>query len=90
MAVNTSERGWQVGKSLSQCLSHMLEQQMDCDVRFKFKDSEGHSQILSAHKLVLKSRSPVFEAMFSGHFAEAHDLVTIEDLRLSVFKDVLR
>ncbi|KAK2142515.1 hypothetical protein LSH36_945g00093, partial [Paralvinella palmiformis] len=76
MAQSVEERGWQVGKSLTQCLENLLTNEMSTDVTFNIKPSSGHigDVKLSAHKLILCARSPVFEAMFSGKFLYTDDI----------------
>ena len=83
-------RGWQVGKTITQSLSHILENQTMCDVTFYIRDEESSVHIISAHKLILNIRSPVFEAMFSGNFAESSNKVEIVDADVSTFKEMLR
>ena len=83
------ERGWQVGKSLPDRMYHMLVDQIDCDVTFVFPGATATAEI-HAHKLVLKAGSPVFEAMFSGNFAESSRAVEIVDIQPEVFREILR
>jgi len=92
MAQSVEERGWQVGKSLTQCLENLLTNEMSTDVTFNIKPSSGHigDVKLSAHKLILCARSPVFEAMFSGKFVESNDEVNIVDTEPEPFQEMLR
>lgn len=85
MAQSVEEQRWQVGKSLTECLEHMLTYEISTDVTFHIMGSSANekSTRLSAHKLILCARSPVFEAMLSEHFAEGHGEVTIVDANQS-------
>ncbi len=57
---------WQMEKSVLECNRHMLENQLECDVKFTFLPPEGsrftyiQDPSISAHKYMLISRSPVF------------------------------
>ena len=84
--------GWQVGKSLPQCLSHILENEISSDVAF-IVSSEDPSKAptrIAAHKFMMKARSPVFEAMFSGAYKESSNEVSIVDSEPETFKEMLR
>jgi hypothetical protein len=85
------EDSWQCYKSVTETNEYMLKKQIATDVTFLVyksnnKDSSFSSSsscketptIFKAHKYVLFSRSPVFQAMFLGEMAEKGD-VTIED-----------
>ncbi|OWF55516.1 BTB/POZ domain-containing protein 1-like [Mizuhopecten yessoensis] len=77
---------WQTGKTLSECFDHILTSGIAIDVTFLVgKDKK----IISAHKLVLISRSPVFYAMFEGPMAEKGE-VTIPDISEDAFQIFLR
>ena len=92
MAQSVEERGWQIGRTLTECLEHMLTNELRADVTFSIRPPSSRSGgvQLSAHKLILCARSPVFEAMFSGKFAESNDRVTIVDAEPEPFKEMLR
>ena len=81
---------WQCGKSLNQCFSHILWNELMSDVTFNFKQYGGVPLTISAHKLVLSTRSPVFEAMFRGDFLESSKSVDITDVGIASFKAMLR
>ena len=88
-------RDWQCGKSVLQCNKYMFENNISCDVTFKFENSLNSrktlkGQLLSAHKYVLISRSAVFNAMLMGPAREQSGLVTIEDIDMESFKEMLR
>ena len=55
------------------------------DVRFLIK-----GQTLYGHNLILAKASPVFESMFYGQLKEKRDVISIKDLTLVGFKNVLR
>jgi hypothetical protein len=85
-------RGWQVGKSLTECLSHMQQHQISTDVTFVIAspDTANDSSRVPAHQFILSARSPVFEAMFSGDYVESSKDVTIVDSEPEPFREMLR
>ena len=92
---NDSVQDWQIGKNVLECNKYMFENSIQCDVTFTFQPSDkikksmgGH--LLSAHKYVLISRSPVFYAMFCGPAKDESGLVTIEDIDIASFTEILR
>jgi hypothetical protein len=62
------------------------------DVTFNIKPSSTDKEDtkVSAHKLILCARSPVFEAMFAGGFVESNNEVVIVDADPEPFKEMLR
>ncbi len=92
---NNSAPDWQLGKTVLECNKHMFENNIDCDVTFSFPTSEGprksmEGNILSAHKYVLVSRSPVFYAMLSGPARDESGRINIEDINMDSFREMLR
>ena len=86
-------RRWQVGKSLTQCLSHMLQNEITTDVTFLVasQDSTKPTTRISAHKFMLRARSPVFEVMFGRAYVESSSNdVEIIDSEPEHFRDMLR
>jgi len=90
VAMADLNRGWQDRKSLAQCNAYMLENGIACDVKIKCHTQDGKVVMLQAHKYILVSRSPVFEAMFCGSYQESSDSIEITDIEPDVFKEVLR
>lgn len=87
----SQERHWQVGKSVLDCNLYMLENKLFTDVTFEVGPEAGHTEQIAAHKYVLVSRSPVFEAMFCGLMREdTRNMVRITDVDPSAFQDTLR
>ncbi|KAL5011646.1 hypothetical protein ScPMuIL_010197 [Solemya velum] len=82
-----AESDWQTGKTLSECTQFMLEHEIACDVTFLLGETK---QEVRAHKFILISRSPVFQAMFCGPMAETQEQITIPDIAPEVFKILLR
>ena len=70
----------------------MLENQIISDVIIKFPSGESGSvyKELAAHKYMLVSRSPVFEAMLTGNFKEGGHTVTITDVEPDIFMNLLK
>ncbi|XP_056023007.1 BTB/POZ domain-containing protein 3-like [Ostrea edulis] len=64
----------------------MLTHQIHCDVTFRV-GKEG--KLVLAHKYVLSSRSPVFDAMVYGDLAESDD-IRVPDIEPSSFDALLR
>lgn len=65
----------------------MLERQLACDVHFLV--GEAHAP-QGAHKYMLISRSPVFDAMFCGPMQEAVDAdIKIPDVEANAFSQLL-
>ncbi|KAL5006992.1 hypothetical protein ScPMuIL_015798 [Solemya velum] len=78
---------WQDGKCSAECSRYMLEQQIGCDVTFLVG---GKRQEVRAHKFILISRSPVFEARFCGPLAETQAAIPIPDIEPETFQLLLR
>ncbi|XP_033730748.1 BTB/POZ domain-containing protein 1-like, partial [Pecten maximus] len=77
---------WQVGKTLSESFDHLLTSGIGSDVTFIVGEEKSR---VSAHKLVLISRSPVFFAMLEGPMAEKGE-ITIPDISTETFQLLLR
>ena len=92
---NGPAQDWQLGKKVLECNKYMFENGIECDVTFSFPASDRtmkcmEVQLLPAHKYVLISRSPVFYAMLAGPARDQSGLVTIEDVDMMSFKEMLR
>ncbi|XP_033726035.1 BTB/POZ domain-containing protein 6-like [Pecten maximus] len=86
MATASPPVDWQVGKTLSESFDHLLTSGIASDVTFIVGEEKNR---VSAHKLVLLSRSPVFYAMLEGPMAEKGE-ITIPDITLEAFNLFLR
>lgn len=65
---------------------YMLENQVNCDINFIIEGQE-----ISAHRYVLVSRSPVFQAMLCGELSKSADgPIDIPDIELKAFQHFLR
>src|SRR6218665_16304 len=88
------EIGWQSEKTLAECMRYMLDNEISTDVCFEVGPPDGATVDIRAHKLILMSRSPVFEAMFSSGMTEGRNekdvKIRIEDINPDVFKELLR
>ena len=89
-AARENNDAWQVGKSLTACLLHMLQNEVACDVTFDVVSSAGPHQVVSAHSVLLQARSPVFEEMFRDVFAEKGKPIVVQDVGYEAFKDMLK
>ncbi|XP_062611532.1 BTB/POZ domain-containing protein 6-like [Saccostrea cucullata] len=83
--VKTS-KNWRSGLSVADCNRYMLENEIHCDVLFRVGKEE---KLVRAHKYVLASRSPVFDAMLYGDLAEANE-IKIPDIEPPSFDVLLR
>lgn len=67
-----------LASSIAVCRIHFLRENLEtADVRFIFEENEPPKQI-SAHKAILASESPVFEAMFYGPIKEKGDVKIVD------------
>ena len=78
---------WQINKSILECNKYLLEHEVNCDVSFKVGEEQ---EVVKAHKLILSSRSPVFEKMFNGAFCETETDPIIPDVSPATFRALLR
>ena len=78
---------WQCSLSLSEGLSELRKRDLMTDVTFVV--GAVPSVKVTAHKLVLSARSPVFCAMFDGPLAESGD-IEIPDIDGDTFNVILR
>ncbi|KAL5008437.1 hypothetical protein ScPMuIL_014018 [Solemya velum] len=78
---------WQDGKTLRDCSRYMLENQIGCDVTFLVGQK---GQEIRAHKFILISRSPVFQAMLCGPLGEKQTPIPIPDIEPHSFGLILR
>jgi len=87
------ESGWQEERTVLECNRYMLENEVATDVCFEVGPPDGAVVNIRAHKYMLISRSPVFEAMFSSGMTECNSgpdhRIRIEDIEANTFKDVL-
>ena len=92
MADAEGNRGWQCGKSLKETNQFMLDNQIGCDVNFQVSAPDGSTMTIPAHKYMLVSRSPVFQAMLCGpgEYQETSGDVVITDVEPDIFKEMLR
>lgn len=84
------EVDWQLGKSVTESIS--IAQTCDAwsDVSFRFHDQDETDEPVKAHKFILASRSPVFEAMFFGLMKETNQVIKLEDVSSDTFRAFLR
>jgi len=75
-------------------MRYMLDNEISTDVCFMVGPPDGATVDIRAHKLILISRSPVFEAMFSSGMTQIRNReevkIRIEDINPDVFKELLR
>lgn len=78
---------WQLGKSRSESALSLLESGQYADVKFCCKDQEksDNADRVAAYKLILASRSPVFESMFYGQLAESGSDIELPDIKKTSF-----
>jgi hypothetical protein len=85
ISITTMADNWQLGKTLSDRLHHMLNNQLMCDVTFRVGSTKTQ---IKSHKFMLASASPVFYRMFTGQMAKKR-YVCIQDIEADVFNDIL-
>ena len=78
---------WQFNKSTLECNKYMLQQEVNCDVSFKLGEDE---EVIKAHKLILSSRSAIFDRMFNGSFCESDTDPVIPDVSPAAFRTLLK
>lgn len=92
------EIGWQSEKTLAECMRYMLDNEIAADVCFEIGPPGGATVNVRAHKYMLISRSPVFEALFCSGMTECkkeekgekEEKIRIEDIDADSFKLFLR
>lgn len=77
---------WQTGKSLIEANSHMLRNEVACDVIFLVGDSKDE---VPAHKFVVMSRSPVLLRALIEHTDNPEVSVNVPEVGVDTFRDVL-
>ena len=85
-------QGWQLGKPQLESMLCLLRAERYADVWFICKDQDKSNKAdrVAAHKLILASRSPVFEAMFYGELAESDTEIELPDIEKIPFLLFLR
>jgi hypothetical protein len=78
--MTTMTDNWQLGKTLSDRLHHMLINQLMCDVTFRVGSTKAP---IKSHKFMLASASPVFYNMFEGPMPEKA-AVSIPDIEADI------
>lgn len=88
---------WQTGLSTLERQAYMFDNQLYTDVLFEVGPEGGEARHVSAHKYVLISNSPVFEAMLCGRMREGVQMVEnrtttirITDVDIKSFTAMLR
>ena len=84
--INVVKESWQITRpTIRERSKFILNNDLFSDVKFIIGSTDGESeskrtkQVISAHKLVLATGSPVFEAMFYGELAETTDSIELPD-----------
>lgn len=67
----------------------LFKDELTSDVKFILCDRNGVKQAIHAHKVILKTRSPVFERMFYGDLSEIGSVV-ITDVSAVAFNEYLQ
>jgi len=88
------ETEWQSGKTLEQRVQYMLDNEIATDVCFEVGPPDDTPVEIRAHKFMLISGSPVFEAMFSSKMSETKNeseaKIRIVDINAEIFQLLLR
>lgn len=83
-ANNTTD--WRDNKALPECMMHMLQNEIMCDVTFRVGDERTN---IKSHRYMLSSRSAVFYTMFEGSLPEK-GAIDIPDVDEDTFRDILK
>ena len=80
-----------MNKSLVECNRYMFKHQINTDVCFSIEYGDIEAKQICAHKYVLMSRSPVFNAMLYGSLPmNTDEPLKITDVEPEAFTAVLR
>ena len=80
-----------MNKSLAECNRYMFKHQINTDVCFSIESDQSKAQEICAHKYILISRSPVFNAMLYGALAaNTEEPIKITDVDADAFLALLR
>lgn len=79
-----------MGKSVTESISAAQVGEKWSDISFRCSDQDEKDEAIKAHKFILASRSPVFEAMFFGAMKETNDEIKLDDITAETFQLFLR
>ena len=68
----------------------MFENCLASDVSFIIATSEGHTEVMHAHRYVLISRNPVFRVMLLGALGDPGQEIRVCDVSPHAFREFLR
>jgi len=88
-----STPAWQENKTVLERNRYVLDNEVATDVCFETCSSDGSVTLVRAHKYMLLTASPVFQAMFCGGMAEAQPdcgNIKVPDIDTVTFKEMLR
>ncbi|XP_068748221.1 BTB/POZ domain-containing protein 6-like [Montipora capricornis] len=92
--MSVSEENWQTKKpTIRERTKFIFNNDLFSDVKFVVRKSDGESeskQAIPAHKLILSTGSPVFEAMFYGELAETSDSIELPDCEYESLLELFR
>ena len=89
----TVQENWQANcTSIKHRMKYIFNTALLSDVKFivPVSNGESESKVISAHKLVLATGSPVFFAMFYGQMADARDSIELPDCEYEGLLEVFR
>ncbi|KAH3751312.1 hypothetical protein DPMN_185865 [Dreissena polymorpha] len=83
-----SMEDWQADRNLLECNRFMLNNQVNCDVKFLLGLKR---EPISAHKYMLVCRSSVFQSIFYGAISsDSKDTIPVSDIEPEIFKNLLQ
>ncbi|XP_068748205.1 BTB/POZ domain-containing protein 6-like [Montipora capricornis] len=92
--MSAREENWQSKKpTIRERTKFMFNNDLFSDVKFMIRNNDGKSeskQAIPAHKLMLSTGSPVFEAMFYGELAETRDSIELPDCEYDSLLELFR
>ncbi|XP_052787254.1 BTB/POZ domain-containing protein 6-B-like [Mya arenaria] len=88
---NTGERKhWQEDKGVPGSILYTYENSLWTDVTLECSAENGDTRYLKAHRMILASRSPVFEGMLFGPAADKGDTIQITSFTYELMDFLLR
>ena len=80
---------WQSSKTLIESNLYLFQNQIETDIEFLVGTLTEEKETVSAHRLILASRSPVFHAMFYGEMREKCNTIPLPDITPDSLKSFL-
>ena len=87
----STETDWQTTRpTIKERAKFLFNNNRFSDVKFVLHSESGSERVIPAHKLILSTGSPVFEAMFYGQLAETRDSIELPDCEYESLLELFR